>query len=162
YKNPEQTKEVIDHEGWFHTGDLGILSEGKYLKITGRKKSLFKTSMGKYVSPEHIENRMRESPFIEQALILGENQKFVAAIISPDMQFLKNWCNAEGHGFGNTLNAVKNPEVKKRFQQEIELFNKEFNPHEQIIKFELVADEWTVENGELTPTLKVKRQFIEI
>ncbi|HPD64167.1 MAG TPA: long-chain fatty acid--CoA ligase [Bacteroidia bacterium] len=161
YKAPELTDEVIDDEGWLHTGDLGILADGKFLKITGRKKSMFKTSMGKYIIPELMETKLRESKFIEQCMILGENQKFVAAIISPDFQYLKNWCNIKGHGFGNKINVVKNPEVRKRFQKEIDYYNQFFNPHEQIIKFELVPDEWAVETGELTPTLKVKRSVIE-
>jgi len=161
YKAPEQTSEIIDNDGWLHTGDLGHLVEGKFVKITGRKKSMFKTSMGKYVIPEYMETKLRESKFIEQCMIIGENQKFVAALIQPDFQYLKNWCNIKGHGFGNTINAVKNPEIKKRFQKEIDYYNQFFNPHEQIIKFELVPDEWTVETGELTPTLKVKRNVIE-
>lgn len=161
YKSPELTREVIDDDGWLHTGDIGQIIDGKFLKITGRKKSLFKTSMGKYIIPEMMENRLRESKFIEQCMIVGENQKFVGALISPDFQYLRTWCNIKGHGFGNTINVIKNPEVKKRFQQEIDYFNQFFSPHEQVVKFELVPDEWTIETGELTPTLKVKRKFIE-
>ncbi|MBL6963451.1 MAG: long-chain fatty acid--CoA ligase [Bacteroidetes bacterium] len=161
YKSPELTKEVIDKDGWFHTGDLGELEDGKYVKITGRKKSMFKTSMGKYIVPEIMENKLRESKFIEQVMILGENEKYVAAVVSPDQQYLKDWCRLEGHGWGDHINAVKNPEVRKKFQLEIDGYNEMFHPHEKIIKFELVPDEWTVETGELTPTLKVKRSFVD-
>ncbi|MBT3303605.1 MAG: long-chain fatty acid--CoA ligase [Bacteroidetes bacterium] len=161
YKAPELTKEVISEDGWFHTGDLGVLEDGKYVKITGRKKSMFKTSMGKYIVPEIMENKLRESKFIEQAIILGENEKYVGLIISPDQQYLKDWCRLEGHGWGNYINAVQNPEIRKKFQEEIDEYNKLFHPHEKIIKFDLVPHEWGVETGELTPTLKVKRNFIE-
>jgi long-chain acyl-CoA synthetase len=160
YKRTDLTEEVIDTDGWFHTGDLGELVDNTFLKITGRKKSLFKTSMGKYVSPEHIENTLRESKYIEQIMITGENQKFVGAIISPDQQLLKEWCRNEGHGWGSAANAMKNPEVRKLIQQELNQYNKLFSAHEQIMKFDLVPDEWTVETGELTPTLKVKRNII--
>jgi len=161
FKAPELTADMIDNEGWLHTGDIGKIVDEKFLKITGRKKSMFKTSMGKYVIPEHMETKLRESKFIEQCMIIGENQKFVAALISPDFQYLKNWCNIKGHGFGNSINVVKNPEVRKRYQKELEYYNQFFSQHEQIIKFELVPDEWAVETGELTPTLKVKRNVIE-
>ncbi len=161
FKNDEASKEVIDEDGWFHTGDIGEFVEGRFLKITGRKKSMFKTSMGKYVVPEVMENQIRESRFIEQIMVLGENEKFVTALISPSFQYLKNWCNIKGHGYGNNINAVKNPEVIKRYKEEINEFNKGFSQHERIIKFTIVPDEWTIETGELTPTLKVKRRAIE-
>jgi len=161
YKAPELTEEVIDKDGWFHTGDIGVLDEGKFVKITGRKKSMFKTSMGKYIIPEVIENKIRESKFIEQCMIVGENQKYVAVIISPDQAVLKTWCNTEGHGYGNTNLVIKNPEVRKKFQEELDYYNTLFSQYEKIIKFDLVPDEWTVETGELTPTLKVKRNVIE-
>ncbi len=160
YKADELTREVIDQNGYFHTGDLGEFVDGKFLKITGRKKSMFKTSMGKYVVPEPMENKLRESRFIEQAMVLGENQKFVTAIIAPNFQYLRNWCDIKGHGFGSFANAVKNPAIIQRYQEEIDSYNQLFNPHERIIKFVLVPDEWTVESGELTPTLKVKRKVI--
>jgi len=161
YKNPELTKEVIDDEGWFHTGDLGYMKEGKYVKITGRKKSLFKTSMGKYVSPEVIEDMLRESRFIEQIIVLGENQKFVGALIVPNFQYLQNWSNIKQMNYISNISAINSPAIRKRYQKEIDHYNKLFSPHEQIIKFELIPEEWTIETGELTPTLKLKRDIIE-
>lgn len=161
YKNPEMTKEVIDEDGWLHTGDIGYMERGKFLKITGRKKSLFKTSMGKYVSPEVLEDKIRESRFIEQVLVLGENQKFVGALIVPNFQYLRNWANIKGVSYISNITAIESTTVRKRIQKEIDHYNRHFSPHEQIIKFELVSDEWTIETGELTPTLKLKREVIE-
>lgn len=161
YKAPELTKQVIDEDGWFHTGDIGHLEDGKYLKITGRSKSAFKTSMGKYVVPELIENKLRESKFIEQVMITGENEKFVSAVIVPEFQHLKAWCIREGHGFGNRSEVIKNPEVIKQFMKEVNEYNKLFNQHERIIKIAIVQDDWTVDTGELTPTMKVKRKVVE-
>lgn len=161
YKNPKMTSEVIDDEGWFHTGDLGLFEEGRFLKITGRKKSIFKTSMGKYVSPELIESTIRESCFIEQILILGENQKFVGALVVPDFQYLHNWANIKGIGYMDDKTAVNHPKIKARFAKEIDAYNKIFSPHEQIKKFELVSDIWTIQTGEYTPSLKLKRKYIE-
>jgi long-chain acyl-CoA synthetase len=161
YKNPEMTNQVIDKEGWFHTGDLGLIEDGKFLKITGRKKSIFKTSMGKYISPELLESTLRESNFIEQILIVGENQKFVGALIVPDFQYLHNWANIKGIGYMDDKTAVNHPKIKARFTQVIEEYNKKFNPHEQIKKFELLSDIWTIQTGEYTPSLKLKRKFIE-
>ena len=161
YKNPEMTKEVIDSDGWFHTGDVGMMHEGKFLKITGRKKSIFKTSMGKYVSPELIEGTFRESNFIEQILIVGENQKFVGAIVVPDFQYLHNWANIKGIGYLDDKTALNHPKIKARFNKEIDRYNAQFSPHEQVKKYTLVSDVWTIQTGEFTPSLKLKRKFIE-
>jgi long-chain acyl-CoA synthetase len=161
YKNPEMTREVIDKDGWFHTGDLGMFEDGRFLKITGRKKSLFKTSMGKYVSPELIESTLRESNFIEQIVILGENQKFVGALIVPDFQYLHNWANIKGIGYMDDKTAVNHPKIKARFAKEIDKYNALFSPHEQIKKFDLLSDNWTIQTGEYTPSMKLKRTFIE-
>ena len=160
YKEPEMTKEVIDEDGWFHTGDNGKFIEDRFLKITGRKKSIFKTSMGKYISPENIEDKLRESRFIEQAMIVGENQKFVAALIVPSFQVLKNWALMKGIGYMNDHEAIKNPKIRKRIQEEIDIYNKSLNSYEKIMRFELLPEEWTIETGEITPTLKVKRNYI--
>ena len=161
YKNPELTAEVIDREGWLHTGDIGYMEKGKFLKITGRKKSLFKTSMGKYVSPEVIEDKIRESRFIEQALVMGENQKYVGALIVPNFQYLRNWANIKEVSYLSNITAIESPTIRKRIQKEIDHYNRHFSPHEQIIRFELIPEEWTIETGELTPTLKLKRDVIE-
>lgn len=160
YKDHELTKQVIDADGWFHTGDLGYLHKGRFLKITGRKKSLFKTSMGKYVSPEHIENKLCESRFIENVMVIGENQKFVGALIVPDFQYLKNWANIKMFGYIDNHTAINTSVIKNRIQKEVDDYNKLFNPHEQIIRFELLPEEWSIETGEITPTLKIKRDFI--
>ena len=161
YKEPVMTSQVINDEGWFHTGDLGRFEEDRFLKITGRKKSIFKTSMGKYVSPELIEDTVRESNFVEQILIIGEHQKFVGAIIVPDFQYLHNWANIKGIGYIDDKTAVHHPKIRARFAKEIDKYNALFNPHEQIKKFELISDIWTIQTGEFTPSMKLKRTFIE-
>ncbi len=119
FKEPEMTKEAIDKDGWFHTGDLGKIEPEGHLKITGRKKAMFKTAMGKYVSPEHIENKLVESPFVDAALVVGENQKFAAALIVPDFEHLRSWCKIKELNYTSNEEMVLNPEVKKRFQKEV-------------------------------------------
>jgi long-chain acyl-CoA synthetase len=160
YKEPALTKEAIDEDGWFHTGDLGRLEPEGHLKITGRKKALFKTAMGKYISPEHIENKLVESPFIDAGLVIGENQKFAAALIVPDFTQLKSWCQMKGINYTTNQEMVKTPEIKNRIKKEIQEFNKDLGNFEQIVKFELMEAEWTVETRELTANLKVRRQYI--
>jgi len=160
YKEPDLTKEAIDQEGWFHTGDLGQLEEGGLLRITGRKKAIFKTAMGKYISPEHIENKLVESPFIDAALVIGEHQKFAAALIVPDFVHLRSWCSVKGIPYGSDAEAVNIPEVKKRFQKEVADVNKHLGSAEQIRKFELMEEEWTIQTRELTANLKLRRNYI--
>ena len=160
YKNPELTKEVIDEEGWFHTGDMGILNEYNQLIITGRLKNLFKTSGGKYINPELIEGKIVVSPFFEQAVVVGENQKFAGAIILPDFNFMKGWCQRHDVEFTTSRELLKNPEVIKRFAKEINKINGTLGETEKIKKYEFVADEWSVATGILTPTLKVKRKVV--
>ena len=111
YKEPEFTREVIDEDGWLHTGDIGIMVEGKYLKITDRKKEMFKLSSGKYVAPQVIENKLKESHFIEQVMVIGENQKFASAIISPDFNFLHNWAMRHGIDFRDNAELIQNQTV---------------------------------------------------
>jgi long-chain acyl-CoA synthetase len=159
YKRPDSTAEVI-REGWLHTGDIGELVKGQFLKITDRKKELFKTSGGKYVAPQPIENKMAESRFIEQLMVLGENQKFVSALIVPAFQLLKEWYEERGHHFPGKEAAVQDKEVMRLFRSIIDSYNKAFNPVEQVKKFGLLPYEWTIEGGELTPTLKPKRRVI--
>lgn len=159
YKRPELTAETIK-DGWLHTGDIGIFEEGKFLKITDRKKELFKTSGGKYVAPQPIENKMKESPFVEQMMVVGAEQKFVGALIVPSIPNLKEWMRQKNIPFVTNEDAVNNPEVLKLYKELIDSFNKFFNHVEQIKRFELLPNEWTIDSGELTPTLKLKRKVI--
>jgi long-chain acyl-CoA synthetase len=159
YKRPDLTAETVI-DGWLHTGDIGIFDEGKYLKITDRKKELFKTSGGKYVAPQPIENKMKESPFVEQMMVIGAEQKFVAALIVPSIPNLKEWMQHKGIKFTTAEDAVNNPKVLELYRELIDSFNKFFNHVEQVKKFELIPNEWTIDTGELTPTLKLKRKVI--
>lgn len=160
YKEPELTREVIDAEGWFHTGDTGIIEPKGQLRLIGRKKAIFKTSNGKYVNPEQIEGKFKESPFIDNMIVVGENQKFASALIVPDFSHLKSWCEIKGHQYTTNEEMVKNPVIRKRIQKEIDHFNKFFGDTEQLKKFDIIDFEWTVQTGELTPTLKLKRNVI--
>ena len=159
YKRPELTAETII-DVWLHTGDIGIFEDGKYLKITDRKKELFKTSGGKYVAPQAIENKLKESPFVEQVMVVGADQKFVGALIVPSMPNLKNWMRLKGISFVTNEDAIHNPKVLELYKELIESFNKFFNHVEQIKKFELLPNEWSIDTGELTPKLSMKRKVI--
>jgi long-chain acyl-CoA synthetase len=159
YNRPDLTAEAII-DGWLHTGDIGVFEEGKFLKITDRKKELFKTSGGKYVAPQPIENRMKESPFIEQMMIVGADQKFVGALIVPSLSNLKDWMRQKSIPFTTTEDAINHPKVLALYTELVESFNKSFNHVEQVKRFELLPDEWTINSGELTPTLKLKRKII--
>ncbi len=160
YKRPDLTAEVIDKDGFFHTGDIGILVDNKFLKITDRKKEIFKTSGGKYVAPQPIENRMKESNFIEQMIVVGPERKFAGALIVPSFENLKVWAKQNNISFGTIHDLVRNPAVLEMFKRIVEEYNQQFNHVEQIKKFELCPTEWTVDGGELTPTLKLKRKVI--
>ena len=160
YKQPELTAEVIDKDGWFHTGDLGKFNEHGLLQITGRMKNLFKTSLGKYVNPDVVEGKFSISGFIEQIVVLGENQKFAAALIRPDFAFLKDWCKKHDITFTTPEEIIQNEEVKKRFDREVKKLNEGLGEVEKVKKYQLIADEWTIANGILTPTLKVKRKVV--
>ena len=160
YKHPELTKEVIDEEGWFHTGDMGEIDQYNRLRITGRIKSLFKTSGGKYINPDVIEAKFSASKLIEQVLVVGENQKFAGALIIPSFADLKTWCAKEKIPFTTNEEMIHNPEVLKRYAKEVNDLNKGLGETEKIKKHVLLADEWSIANGMLTPTLKVKRKLI--
>lgn len=160
YKRPDATAEVIDSEGWFHTGDIGILEENRYLKITDRKKEIFKTSGGKYIAPQMIENKLKESRFIEQAMVLGENQKYASALIVPAFVFIKDWCAKKGIHCPTNEELIKNPEVIARIKEEVDNANKSLAQYESIKKFELLPREWAIEQGEMTPKLSLKRKVI--
>ena len=160
YKHPELTKETIDADGWLHTGDIGIIEDGKFLKITDRKKEIFKTSGGKYITPQRIENKLKESRFIEQAMVIGENQKFPAAFIIPAFAFIKEWCAKHNINYSTNEEMIHHKEIINRVWKEVENANKDFAPYEQIKKIELLAHEWTVDKGEMTPKLSLKRKII--
>ncbi|GAA3948526.1 AMP-binding protein [Chitinophaga oryziterrae] len=159
YKRPDLTAESII-DGWFHTGDIGVLVNNKFLKITDRKKELFKTSGGKFVAPQPIENKFKESPFIEQIMVVGEGRKFTGALIVPSFPQLERWAVKNGIKADTHEELLKNADVQGFFQQILDKYNQYFSHIEQIKKFELLAHEWTVSGGELSPTLKVKRKVI--
>lgn len=160
YKDEALTKQVIDEDGWFHTGDLGKFTKEGQLVLTGRMKSLFKTSFGKYINPQMIEEKFAESPFIENIVVVGENQKFAAALISPDFVFLKSWSERHNLTFTTPEEMVKNEIIIKRFAREVAKYNAFFGDTEQVKKFELIPDEWSQLTEILTPTLKVKRNLV--
>jgi long-chain acyl-CoA synthetase len=161
YNNPQATAEVMDSEGWFHTGDIGEFVNGKFLKITDRKKEIFKTSGGKYVAPQVMENKFKASRFIEQIVVVGENRKFPAALIVPSYAFLREWAKRKGIDCGNSNESlIANSDVIKRIEQEVDTFNHDFGKFEQIKKIKLLPQELTIDGGELTPTLKLKRKII--
>jgi long-chain acyl-CoA synthetase len=161
YKQPELTAEVIDKDGWFHTGDIGILDEGKYLKITDRKKEIFKLTGGKYIAPQMIENKLKESIFIEQVIVIGDHEKFASALISPNFEYLHDWCAGHQILFRDNIEAIAHPKVQAVFLQEVKEINKTLGQHEEIKRFRLVADSWTPQSGELSQTLKLKRKILE-
>ncbi len=161
YKDPEYTAQVIDQEGWFHTGDIGKFIGNHYLKITDRKKDIFKLSAGKYVAPQVIENKLRESEYIDQVMVIGEHQKIAAAIISPNFNTLHYWALKHHQHYRDNNELIRLPDVNKKMQEVIDLYNKEFAPHEQIKKFRLVSEEWTTTNGLLSPTLKLRRNLLQ-
>jgi len=160
YKQPEKTAEVLTQDGWFHTGDIGEFVDGEYLKITDRKKEIFKTSGGKYIAPQQMENKFKESPFIEQLIVIGENEKHPAALVVPAFEHLKAWCEHKGISWSTQDDIINNEKVTDRISQEIDNYNLEFGQWEQIKKFELLNKEWSIDTGELTPTLKLKRKKI--
>jgi long-chain acyl-CoA synthetase len=159
YKRPDLTAETVI-DGWLHTGDIGELEDGKFLRITDRKKELFKTSGGKYVAPAVIENKLKESRYIEQVIVVGAEMKFVGALIAPSFIQLREWCIHHGVDSSSNEAMIGNPEVKKFYRELIDGFNQQFNHVEQIKKFELLPSEWSIETGELTPKMSFKRKFI--
>ena len=162
YKRPDLTAETVV-DGWLKTGDVGTWVEyrgSKYLRITDRVKEIFKTSGGKYISPQQLENKMKEIPYIEQIMAVGENRNFVSALIVPNFLTLSEWCLKNGIHAANAEEMAKNPEVQKLFKTAIDEKNKSFGNWETIKKFELMPKEWTVDGGELTPTTKIKRKVV--
>ena len=161
YKLPELTAEVIDNDGWFHTGDLGEFNQYGLLKITGRMKNLFKTSLGKYINPDIIERKFTESNFFENIVVFGENEKYAAALIIPDFEFIKSWCKKHEITYSNDHDILNNQDVKTRLANEIKRINSFFGDTEKIKRYCFIEDSWTVANGILTPTLKVKRSVVK-
>jgi len=161
YKDEEKTKEVIDDDGWFHTGDIGEIEEHNILRITDRKKEIFKLSTGKYIAPQVVENKFKESSFIEQIMVVGAGEKYAAAIICPSFHYLHGWCGKHGVKFRDNKELIQNPKVLARYQKELDKINKRLGNYRQIKKFELTCSEWTPETGELSPTLKVKRKVLK-
>ena len=160
YKQPELTKEVIDEDGWFHTGDMGEFNQYNQLKITGRIKSLFKTSGGKYINPDMIEAKFCASKLIEQILVVGENQKFAGALIIPSFTDLKVWCAEENIPYTTNEEMIKHPDVLKKFKKIQDRCNSQLGETERVMRFSLIDYEWSVPTGELTATLKLRRKFI--
>lgn len=160
YKEPEMTKEAIDKDGFFHTGDIGEIIEGRWLKITDRKKEIFKLSSGKYIAPQAIENKFKESFFIEQLMVIGENQKFASAIILPNLTYLREWAAEHHLKFESNEEMIKNKQVIDQIQSEVNNFNSQLGQVERIKRFKLVADEWTPQSGVMSPTMKLKRKVL--
>jgi long-chain acyl-CoA synthetase len=161
YNRPDYTAEAIDKDGWFHTGDVGELVEGKYLKITDRVNEIFKTSGGKFVTPQPIENKMKESLFIEQIMVIGENRNFAAALVVPKFNFILDWAKMKNINISGKEDVINSVEVKNRIWEDIDKYNQLFGKVQQIKKFALIPDEWSTETGELTPTLKLMRRVIK-
>ncbi|HOK99330.1 MAG TPA: long-chain fatty acid--CoA ligase [Bacteroidales bacterium] len=153
YKADHLTAQVIDEEGWFHTGDIGVFVEGQYLKITDRKKEIFKLSSGKYVAPQPIENLLKESEYIEQAIVIGENEKFASALILPNFYYLHSWCAFHKIHFQDNEDLIKLPQIQSLYQQVVAEVNKQLGQTEQIKRIRLLSTPWSYETGELSPTL---------
>ena len=161
YKNPEATGQAIDPDGWFHTGDVGEFIEGRFLKITDRKKEIFKTNAGKYIAPLMIENKIKESRYVEQSMVVGENQKFASAIIVPSFANFKEYCKDHGIAWTSNEEMSQHEALKKLINDHIKVINKVLAPYEQLKKVALLKKEWSVEGGELTPKMSLKRKVIK-
>ncbi|HQS05683.1 MAG: long-chain fatty acid--CoA ligase [Sphingobacteriales bacterium 17-39-43] len=160
YNRPDLSDEVIDKDGFFHTGDIGELVDGQYLRITDRKKEIFKTAGGKYIAPQILENKFKESPYIEQMIVIGENERFPAALILPNFPALSAWCSRSNIPFSNNADMIKDQRVIDKIQSVVDHFNKDFGHWEQVKKFELLTEDWSIDGGELTPKLSLKRKVI--
>ena len=160
YNNLEATREVLTEDGWFHTGDIGTLEEDRFLKITDRKKEIFKTSSGKYIAPLMIENKLKECRFIEQCMVIGEKQKFASALLVPSFDYIKEWCKQNDIQYSSNEDIVHNEVLKKEISSFIREMNKSLGLHEQIKRPELLSATWSIEGGELTPKMSLKRKAI--
>ena len=160
YNLPEQTAEAIDADNWFHTGDIGELVDGRFLKITDRKKEMFKTSQGKYVAPQKVENSLKEHPLIEQVMVVGDGQKYAAALVVPSFENLKDWCARNGVAYTSNEQVITEKKVIDEIEGAVHRYNASAATWEQIKKTALLPRLWTIESGELTPSLKVKRKVV--
>lgn len=160
YKNKELTEQALDKDGWFHTGDVGHIDEGRFLVVTDRKKEIFKLSSGKFIAPQKLETKIKESLCVDQVMVVGESEKFANAIISPNMPFIKEWCTKNNLEFTSKEEIINKPEIYALIQEDIKLFNKSFSKSERLLRFKLVPDEWSPNTGELSPTLKLRRRYI--
>ncbi len=160
YNDDAATKEVIDSEGWFNTGDIGVLDKDQFLFITDRKKEIFKLSNSKYVSPQTIENLFKESVYIDQVMVIGDGEKFTSALLTPNFEELKVWCLQNSIKYGSKQELIKEPGINNLFNSIVSEFNKSLSKEEQVKRFRIVPDEWTPDTGELSPTLKLKRSVL--
>ncbi|GET29739.1 long-chain fatty acid--CoA ligase [Prolixibacter sp. SD074] len=160
YKEEEMTREVIDQDGWFHTGDIGVLEDGQFLRITDRKKEIFKLKSGKYVAPQAVENILKGSHFIEQVFVVGENQKFASAIIVPAFDVLEKYAASKNLELKGRQEMIQHPEIDALLRKEVRQANKKLGNNEQVKRFKLVADTWSQGTGELSQTLKLKRKVL--
>jgi long-chain acyl-CoA synthetase len=160
YNNPELTKEAIDDEGWFHTGDVGYMEDNNFLMVTDRKKEIFKLSNGKFIAPQLIENIFKESTLIDQIMVVGANEKFASALISPNFKFFDEQRSLNKLSFSDATELVQIPDILSAFNAEINKYNQRLNPHEKILRFKLVPEEWSPATGELSPTLKLRRNYL--
>lgn len=160
YNKPDLTAEVIDKEGWFHTGDVGELQENRFLKITDRKKEMFKTSGGKYIAPQVLENKFKESTLIEQVMVIGEGERFPGALIIPNNDAVREWCKVKEIAYTTEAAMLRHPKVQEKFRREIDKYNEYFAQYEKVKQFRILLKPWSIESGELTPTLKLKRKEI--
>lgn len=160
YKDPVKTAEVLK-DGYFHTGDIGIVDSDGFLKITDRKKEMFKTSGGKYVAPQLLENRFKQSRFIEQIMIIGEGEKMPAALIQPNFEFLYEWAESHNITISENSDIVLNEKVLACFQEEVDAANEDFAKWEKVKQFKLTPDVWTIDDGHLTPTMKLRRKIVK-
>jgi len=161
YKNKAATEEVMTKDGFFKTGDIGVIDEDGCLKITGRIKDIIVTAGGKNISPQNIENSVKTSPYVEQIAVIGDKRKYLSALVIPNFEALSKWAKQKGISFASNADLIKNEEVNKLIEAEIAKYTKQFSRVEQIKKFTLLEAEWTQATGELTPTQKVKRRIIE-
>ena len=160
YNDPEQTKSVFDEEGWFRTGDIGHMEDGNFLMVTDRKKEIFKLSNGKFIAPQIVENIFKESPIIDQIMVIGEHEKFASALISPNFKYFEDWKTEKKVAWSTNDELITLPEVLSFFSAEVNKLNKRLSPPERINRFRLVKEEWSPATGELSPTLKLRRKFI--
>lgn len=160
YLRDDLTAETIDLDGWFHTGDIGEIVNGRFLKITDRKKEIFKTAGGKYVSPQMLENKFKETPLVEQVMVVGENRKFPAALIVPNFIALRSWADKKGITYTTNEEMAKDPQVLDKFQRIVADTCKDFGKWEQVKRFALLVKQWSIDGGELTPKLSLKRKII--